>query len=94
MLTKGQLYLVNELVESVSRIDEILRGMESKYVETTIGLVDINSASKHEVKSCDRAKWLHCDHEDIEKELKARCRELLIAKKAALNAKLSEYIEI
>lgn len=92
MIDKNTLTQINAKVEAKQRIEEILRGFESPYVETTIGLVEINSASKHEAKNSEDATWFHWRLPEIEKELKTRAAALLRGEIAKIDAWLSERV--
>ena len=93
MLTKEELLEANRLIDLIDDIEEILRGFKSRYVETTVGLVSVNSASKTKTKQSDFADAFHNQHKDIEKDLKEVCAGLLENKKANLKAKLGKYIK-
>lgn len=93
MLTKKELNEANRIIDLVADIDNILRGFESPHVETTIGLVSINSASKHKVSESEYAGNFHNTHQDIEKALKQMCTVLLKAERVKLKAKLAKFIK-
>jgi hypothetical protein len=92
-LTKKELFLAQSLLEEIEEVEGIIRSFTSQYVRTTVGLVDINSASKHEAQKCDAASILHSRYEDIEKELERVCKDRLEMKLSDLKIKLSPYIK-
>jgi len=92
MINKALLAKINEKIEAKNRIEELLRSFESPYVETTVGLIEVNSTSPHEAKESDEATWLHRQFPAIEKELKARTAALLKAEAAKIDAWLSERV--
>ena len=59
-------------------------------METTVGLVEINSASKHEAKHSDHATWLHQTYPHIEAALKAHTAAMLKVEIGKIEAWLSE----
>ncbi len=93
MLTIEQLQKANEILSEIDDLKDILNAMDSKYVETTIGLVDVNSSSKHKTQPCEKATLFHQRNPEIEKELKSRAWALISQKIARLKADLSEYVE-
>ncbi len=92
MIDKNKLSQINEKIEAKQRIEEILRSFESPYVETTVGLIEVNSASRNEAKHSDDATWLHLQYPEIECELKARATALLKGEIAKIEAWLSERV--
>lgn len=93
MITIKQLQKANEIISEMDDLKDILNAMDSKHVETTIGLIDVNSAAKHQAQNCDKATLFHQRNPEIEKELKARAWALISEKIARLKADLSEYVE-
>ena len=93
MLTKEELNEANRIIDMVEDIDRILRSFESIYVETTIGLVSINLASKHKVEESEYAGNFHNCYKDIEIYLKQMCAVLLKAERVKLKAKLGKFIK-
>ena len=92
MIDKSVLSQINAKIETKNHIEEVLRSFESPYVETTVGLIEVNSASQHEAKHSDEATWLHRTFPQIEKELKTRTTALLKAEAAKIDAWLSERV--
>jgi hypothetical protein len=92
MIDEKKLEAINQKMEAKKTILHILRGFESPYVETTIGLVAVNSASKHKTTESDDADWLHQNCPRIEAELKERARAILEREIAEIDAWLSERI--
>lgn len=92
MITEKQLNRANLLIEQRDRIAHILRGFDSPHVETTVGLVDINSARKHETQESDDATWLHGRLPDIEKRLKETARGMLEEEAGKIRAELANLI--
>lgn len=92
MITEKQLKRANLLIDQRDRIAHILRGFDSPHVETTIGLVDVNSASKHETRENNDATWLHRKLPDIEKRLKETARGMLEEEAGKIRAELANLI--
>ena len=92
MIDKNKLSQINAKITAKQRIEELLRSFESPYVETTVGLIEVNSASPHEAKHSDDATWMHRQYPEIEKELKARTTALLKGEIAKIEAWLSERV--
>jgi hypothetical protein len=90
MINKKTLDEINSKLEAKQHAEEILRAFESPYVETTVGLVEVNSASKHEAKHSDHATWLHRHHPQIEAALKAHAAGMLKVEIGKIEAWLSE----
>lgn len=93
MLTIKELEKANEIIRKIDDLKDILNSMDSKHVETTIGLIDVNSAAKHQAQKCDKATMFHQQNPEIEKELKSRAAALISEKISRLRAELSEYVE-
>lgn len=92
MIDEKKLQAINEKIESKKEIRDILRGFESPHVETTVGLIAVNSASKHKTGQSDAADWLHRNLPKVEAELKERARAILEREIAEIDAWLSERI--
>jgi hypothetical protein len=92
MIDEKLLKRINEKVELRTRIKHVLRGFESPYVETTVGLLCVNGASKNTTSSSDDANWLHNGLPKIEGELKERAAALLNKEISEIDAWLSERI--
>jgi len=92
MISKNELNAANSIIEEIGIIKEILRGFDSPHIETTIGLIDINSATRHEAKYCNEATWFHNNFRDYEKRLKLQTVIFLNDKIQSLETELSEYI--
>lgn len=92
MIDKRKLADINKAVEAKQHIEEVLRQFESPYVETTVGLIEVNSASRHEACHSSHATWLHNQYPHIENELKARTAALLKGELAKIEAWLSERV--
>ena len=92
MIDEKKLQAITEKIEAKKQIRHILRGFESPYVETTVGLIAVNSASKCKTIPSDDADWLHQNCPKIEAELKERARAILEREIAEIDAWLSERI--
>ena len=93
MIDQRTLTQINAKLEAKRRIEQVLRDFENRYVETTVGLIKINSASKCRALHCEEhATWMHCEFPEIEAELKARTAALLRSEVAKIDAWLSERV--
>ena len=90
MINKQTLNEINAKIEAKAHAEEILRAFESLYVETTVGLIEVNSASKHEAKHSHQATWLHQKHPHIEAALKTHTAAMLKVEIGKIEAWLSE----
>lgn len=89
MINLKSLGEINSKLESKNKIEEALRNFQSNYVEVTVGLIEVNSASKHEAKHCSDATWLHSTYPVIEATLKSHCVALLKVELGKIEAWLS-----
>jgi len=92
MITQKELQEINKLVSLRDDLELIERHLDSPYVEITVGLVEVNSASKMDVKLSDDASTIHRYFPDVEEALKNHFRALLASKIQELNKKVSKYI--
>ncbi len=92
MITRKEFEEADNLYSRRDHLKHILRGFDSPHVETTVGLVDVNSASKHETSKNDDATWLHLCFPKIEKELKEIARGLIEKELGRIHAELAQII--
>ena len=93
MITSKELKRANELVDQINRLEEILRHFDSPYVETTIGLVTVNAASKHKTGESEDANYFQSEHQDMVTALKNICRKKIEEKVAKAKVSLCQIIE-
>lgn len=93
MLTMKELNKANEIIKKINELKDILNSMDSTHVETTVGLIDINSAATHQVQKCEMSALFRNRNPEIERELKTRAIALINEKISKLRAELSEYVE-
>jgi len=92
MIDENILKAISEKAAARAEIREILRGFECPHVETTVGLITVNSASKYKTDASDSADWLHRNLPKVETELKECARAILEREIAEIDAWLSERI--
>lgn len=92
MINKGEFRRAKELESRIYDLENILSRMQSPYVETTVGLVNVNSASQKKVDPSDEADAFHEYYPHIETELKKRCRVLIIHEKEKLESELRTLV--
>lgn len=94
MITEKQLWEVNQLIKKRNKLRTLLSRLDSPHVETTVGLVTINSASKERVSGLsDEAEDFHREFPEAEKKLKEQVRIMLENRVSELNQEIAKYVK-
>jgi len=92
MITEEEFKKTKALFSERDRLLDILRGFESPYIETTVGLVSVNSASKNDTDENDNSSYFHFNYPEIEKKLKEITRGLIEQELGAIRVELARFV--
>jgi len=99
MINKTEYETLKTLMHNKGELEQVLRGMDSVYVETTIGLISVyghNSPGQSHAGTevHENADKFHVNCFDIEEELKAHARGLIRAKIGKIDVDISRYLDL
>ncbi len=93
MITENEYREVIQLKNEKSAVQDLLRGFESQYVASSVGIVDINSAAKREPKPSDSAAFFHNHFAGYVKELNQKVVAKMQHRVKEIDLELSKYIQ-
>jgi hypothetical protein len=89
MITPDELYEVNKLKTARKDYADLLRSFESKYVQSKVGIVGINT---NKPTITDQSAFFHWHFKDLEAELTEVVKAKLVAEIAEIDLKIAVYI--
>jgi hypothetical protein len=91
MITLEQLNMSNKIIAKIDKLNGILRGFDSPYVQTSVGLLGLYQQSTG-VKACEDAGWFMKNMDGLTTQLNNLAKDSIIAEVEYLNSKLSALI--
>jgi len=92
MISEGELRLVNDLNQKKMQVHTLIQRMKSPYVKSSIGIVDINSASPREPKPSEYSRFFNNEMSDFMEELNERLMSQLECDLKKIDADIAKYI--
>ena len=92
MITEYQYEEVGKLMDRRDNIRELLRSFKSPHVTAMVGIVDINSASKHDPKPSSMASFFHNRFGKKVKQLNDDVVKMLELELGKINLEISQHI--
>ena len=93
MITEEELQKVNALRELRWDLDYLLQSFKSPYVSASVGIIDLNSASRETPKPSDQGKFFHKEMKPLVVRLNKVVRQQLKLKIASIDVELGRYVQ-